>query len=59
MPEPHRAGNGGEVGDASNWCGAVEPGPDSQVIPVLAAIRVRLATVAAMYNWNRVLTRPK
>ena len=37
----------------------VGPGPDSQVIPVLAAIRVRLAIVAAMHNWNRVLTRPK
>ncbi len=37
----------------------VGPGPDFHAIPALAAIRVRLATVAAMHNWNRVLTRPK
>ena len=27
--------------------------------PALVATRVRLATVAARYNWNRGLTRPK
>ena len=27
--------------------------------PALAATRVRLATVAARYSWNRVLARPK
>ena len=34
-------------------------GPDYHAIPALEAIRVRLATVAARYSWNRVLTRPK
>ncbi len=29
------------------------------IIPVLVATRVRLATVAAISSWNRVLTRPK
>ena len=28
-------------------------------IPALAAVKVRLATVAARYNWNLVLARPK
>ena len=37
----------------------VGPGPDYHAIPALAAIRVRLANVAARYSWNRVLTRPK
>ena len=35
------------------------PEPVSPVNPALAATRVRLATVAARYNWNRVLMRPK
>ena len=33
------------------------PEPVSPVNPALAATRVRLATVAARYNWNRVLAR--
>ena len=37
--------------------GGPEPGPP--VNPALAATRVRLATVAARYSWNRVLMRPK
>ena len=37
------------------WLG---PEPVSPVNPALAATRVRLATVAARYSWNRVLARP-
>ena len=33
---------------------ALGPEPVSPVNPALAATRVRLATVAARYNWNRV-----
>ncbi len=29
------------------------------IVPILAATRVRLATVAARSSWNRVLARPK
>ena len=35
----------------------LEPPPAGR--PALAATRVRLATVAAKYNWNFVLARPK
>ena len=38
---------------------ALGPAAVSPVVPALAATRVRLATVAARYNWNRVLMRPK
>ena len=38
---------------------ALEPPPVLSGRPALAANRVRLATVAARYNWNFVLARPK
>ena len=38
---------------------ALGPWSVSPVIPALPATRVRLATVAARYSWNRVLMRPK
>ena len=37
----------------------LEPPPAPAGRPALAATRVRLATVAARYNWNFVLARPK
>jgi hypothetical protein len=33
--------------------------PVSSYFPALAAVKVRLATVAARYNWIFVLARPK
>ena len=38
---------------------ALEPPPVLAGRPALAANRVRLATVAARYNWNFVLAHPK
>ena len=35
-----------------------EPGV-GDIISILVATRVKLATVAAISSWNRVLTRPK
>ena len=37
----------------------LEPPPVLAGRPALEATRVRLATVAARYNWNFVLARPK
>ena len=37
----------------------LEAPPVSSGRPALEVTRVRLATVAAKYNWNRVLVRPK
>ena len=37
----------------------LEAPPVSPVNPAWEATRVRLATVAARYSWNRVLARPK
>ena len=60
MPEPRGTGIGGGVDDAAaRALPALGPEPVSPVNPVLAATRVRLATVAAKYNWNLVLMRPK
>ena len=60
MPEPCGPGIGGRVAHASGQgAPALGPAAVSPVVPALAATRVRLATVAARYNWNLVLMRPK
>ena len=63
LPEPRGPGIGGGVDDTGNQ-GAASPGTGGGFsrragVPALAATRVRLATVAARYSWNRVLARPK
>ena len=58
MPEPRSAGIGGGVAmPSARALPLLGPEPVSPVNPALAATRVRLATVAARYNWNRVLMR--
>ena len=64
MSEPDGAEIGRRIGDHSAdiiaddavACCAAAVLPDS---PILPATRVRLATVAARYSWNFVLTLPK
>ena len=69
MSEPDRAENGRSMGDnivgnslditeddAVGFRAAAGTCPAARFYP---AARVRLATVAARYNWNRALTLPK
>ena len=50
---------GGTDGPGTGALPALEPPPVLAGRPALAPTRVRLATVAARYNWNLVLMRPK
>ena len=61
MPEPGGGGIGGGVDHSSDLgaAGAGGTGAGFSGQPGFAATRVRLATVAARYSWNRVLARPK
>ena len=57
----HTVGNSLDITGDGTEDGAVARKPTADTVRQLdlPATRVRLATVAARYSWNRVLARPK